>query len=155
MRHKYIKHINPAWKEKLNFTIEANIDPDISQTQIGHEQLFCRQISDYIFEVCCIPFFIYNISLGDEVKTDSNYSVIEVTKKSGHFTFRVWFGDSKSTTIRDDVIEKAKELLCPFEWYSCNLMAIDAPTDGFAKKISNYLQEKEDSGLLTYETGRI
>jgi Domain of unknown function (DUF4265) len=155
MKSKTLQHLNPIWGEKANFIIGARLSQDVSETEIRWEQLWSRKISDGIFEICCIPFFVYNISLGDEVRTDAEHWITGVTKPSGHFTFRVWFGDSTNTTIRDEVNSKVEELQCLFEWYSCNLMAIDTPTDSLAKMISNYLQEKEDSGLLTYETGRI
>jgi hypothetical protein len=34
-----------------------------------YEQLFGRRIGEDRFEVCCIPFFLYDIALGDIVTT--------------------------------------------------------------------------------------
>ncbi len=146
--HKYITHPDPVWQEKVNFVIEGTIIPPVPERQVGHEQLFCRQISADRFEICCIPFFLYNISLGDEVKTDASYSIIEVVKESGHYTFRVWFGDTQSETIRDEVIIEVEGMHGLVEWYTDNLLAIDVPSLKLARRISGYLLEKQEAGEL-------
>jgi hypothetical protein len=37
------------------------------------EQLWARQVGDRRFEICCIPFFVYDMALGDVVETDANH----------------------------------------------------------------------------------
>jgi hypothetical protein len=118
------------------------------------EQLWSRKISDNYYEICCIPFFLYDISLGDEVKTDRDYWILEVTKRSGHFTFRVWLGNSDDYMKREDLIDTINKLGCLFEWYSSKLLAIDTPNESIARQLSGYLLEKEQSGWFTYETGK-
>ena len=41
------------------------------------------------FEVCCIPFFLYDVSLGDVVATNPDYVLDRVVRASGRYTFRV------------------------------------------------------------------
>mgnify|MGYP001765574639 CR=1 FL=1 len=154
MEPKTITHLYPVWREKANFVIGAKnlkITPEDSN---AWEQLWSRKISDNIFEICCIPFFTYDVSLGDEVRTDQEYWIIEVKKRSGHFTFRVWFGNSENPNIREEIVSKVNELNCLFEWYSYNLLAIDSATPDLAKQISGILYEKEQSGQLIFETGQ-
>jgi hypothetical protein len=154
MEIKTIKHLNPVWREKANFIIGAKCTNATAEDSNSWEQLWSRKISDDTFEICCIPFFLYDISLGDEVKTDQDYWINDVIKRSGHFTFRVWFGNSTNPNIREEIIDRVNGLGCLFEWYSNNLLAIDAPTEDLAKQISGFLYEKEQIGLLIYETGR-
>lgn len=44
--------------------------------------------------MCCIPFFVYDVALGDVVATspegDGKYIVEKVVQPSGRFVFRVW-----------------------------------------------------------------
>jgi hypothetical protein len=155
METKTIKHLNPVWREKANFIIGGKCTNAAAEDSNTWEQLWSRKITDDIFEICCIPFFLYDISLGDEVKTDQDYWIFEVIQRSGHFTFRVWFGNSTNPNIREEIIDKVNGLGCLFEWYSNNLLAIDAPTADLAKQMSGLLYEKEQIGLLIYETGRI
>ena len=95
------------------------------------------------------------MALGDEVETDSEGYVIErVLKPSGGYTFRAWFGDSSEAGARDEVIEALRELGSEFEWYSENLLAIDAADDARAQAVADFLQEREQLGHLAFETGR-
>ncbi len=54
-------HTHPAWQEKANFIIQAEVEHG-GANQI-REQLWVRQLSDTRFEVCCIPFFIFDLAL--------------------------------------------------------------------------------------------
>jgi hypothetical protein len=42
--------------------------------------LWARQVGDRRFEICCIPFFLYDVALGDVVETDENYSLVRVVR---------------------------------------------------------------------------
>ena len=110
MEDKTLVHLNPVWREKANFIIGAKCMPRKDSDSRCWEQLWSRQITDNHFEVCCIPFFVYDLALGDEVETDSNYLIVQVVKPSGHYTFRVWFGDSPEPNIRGDVIAEVTRL---------------------------------------------
>jgi hypothetical protein len=149
-------HLSPVWRERANFIIVARITDD----ELPHawEQLWARQIDHSRFEICCIPFFLYDIALGDEVETadqeGKNYVVQRVLKDSGHYTFRVWFGSSSSPAALNDVIEKVAKLGCALEWSSKSLLGVDAESSEAAQKLANFLDEREQLGELFYETGR-
>ncbi len=155
MIKKWVKHTQPVWQEKANFIIGANTgDIDQYGNEIW-EQLWSRQISENSYEVCCIPFFIYNISLGDEVSTGTDYIISGVIKPSGHYTFRVWFGDTPDPEIREIVIKELTENDCLYERYSYNLIAVDAPNMETAQAVASYLRTMEDKKLLVFETGKL
>ena len=83
-------HQDPVWRERSNFITAAPI-PDGGD--IETEQLWARKDDDGL-EICCIPFFVYDLALGDVVETDDDYLVRQVVRQSGRFVFRVWFGES-------------------------------------------------------------
>jgi hypothetical protein len=149
-------HEAPVWRDRANFIISANIRKE--DLPRSWEQLWARQIDENRFEVCCIPFFSYDLALGDEVETgpeDGKRFVIQrLVKASGRYTFRVWFGDSKDPGIRTEVISKLRELDLLVEWSSQNLLAIDAPDSESAQRIADYLNKEHQSKRLIYETGR-
>jgi hypothetical protein len=144
-------HEQPVWRERSNFIINAAL-PE----QERFEQLWCNQLTDDRFEVCCIPFFLYDVALGDVVRTapacGRTYVFREVLEPSGRFVFRVWFGDSFHP--RDDVAAELQARGALLEWSSRNLLAVDARDAALAQQIAVYLQEKEDAGQLAYETGK-
>ena len=118
------------------------------------EQLWARQIDSYRFEVCCIPFFVYDLALGDEVETDEFYRFRRVLKPSGRYVFRLWFGDSVQPIDPDQLSGALTKIGCQTEWSSNNLLAVDAATTATAEAVAEYLQEQEKQRRLTYETGR-
>jgi hypothetical protein len=138
-----------VWRDRSNFVIAAAV-PDGGETKT--EQLSARQIDKHRFEICCIPFFVYDLALGDVVETDADYVVQRVVKPSGRYVFRVWFGDSPDP--RDDNVEALSAVGSLMEWSSPNLLAVDAVDEEHAKLVADLLAEWERDTRLIYETGR-
>lgn len=145
------RHHNPVWQERADFIITALISIEPNKNE--WEQLWARRVHGNHFEVCCIPFFTYDLSLGDEVEVDENHVFCRVSKPSGHFTFRAWFGESNDPEDRNRLSELLRTMHCEFEWSSANLMAIDAATHEIAVTIAEMLAELQADGKLTFETG--
>lgn len=144
-------HEHPVWRERANFIIAVTIERG------RWEQLWARQVGEHRFEICCIPFFAYNLALGDEVETapenGRQYMVQRVAKPSGHYTFRGWFDASSELTARENVVVEAEQLGCAHERWASRLVAFDAGDPTTAQRLADYLQEQEDQGVLIYETG--
>ncbi len=154
MEEKTFVHLNPIWHDKANYIIGARCFPNKDSDTQGWEQLWSRQLTSNRFEICCIPFFVYDLALGDEVEIDSDYMIRRVTRWSGHYTFRVWFGDSPESSIRDEVIAEVTCLGGLMEWYSQKLLGIDAASASQAQDIADFLFQKQQVGHLIYETGK-
>ena len=146
VRQMEIVHNNPVWREKANFIVGASL-PEDDRT----EQLWARQLGERHFQVCCVPFFVYDVALGDVVETDANYDVERVVERSGRFVFRVWFGESFHP--RQEIADELERLGALLEWSSTNLIAVDARDENAAQLIANYLDQQERVGRLTFETG--
>jgi hypothetical protein len=152
-----ITHEDPVWRERANFIIAARINTEDTSARWKWEQLWAKQISEDHFEICCIPFYVHDLALGDVVETglegEERYVIQRVIKQSGHYTFRVWFTDPDA---RETVPEEIVRLGCLIEWRwsTSNFLAIDASTDILAQTIANLLYEREQLGYLEYETGR-
>jgi hypothetical protein len=137
-------HLNPVWRARANFIIDANIESGDSARR--YEQLWARKLTGDGFEICCIPVFAYDLALGDEVITrregERLYVVDRVVKPSGRFTFRVWFGDSPNPGVRDTVIEYLDTPGVLYEWYSPNLLAVDAESEEIAQAVADFLKRR-------------
>jgi Domain of unknown function (DUF4265) len=147
----FAAHDQPVWRDRANFLIQARIDAEGSPRRF--EQLWARQMENHRFEICCIPFFLYNVSLGDVVEKDTNTQLVRVVEPSGRFVFRVWFGESFHP--RGKVVDELTDLAALSEWYSANLLAVDAADEDAAQLVADYLAEEERAGRLIYETGRL
>jgi hypothetical protein len=156
MKHpqEFVLHQDPVWRERSDFIIHAEL-PEKDRPK-KFEQLFVKQLDAHRFELCCIPFFVYNLALGDVILTSprsgKRYVVSSVTKPSGRFVFRVWSG--KSFQPRYELANRLKELGCLIEWSSRNLLAVDAVDAQHAQIVADFLAERERAGELLYETGR-
>lgn len=155
MQSKIVVHTNPVWRDRSDFIIAGRIDSD--NTQLSMEQLWARQLDDFTFEICCIPFFLYDLALGDVVRTsssgDDKYVVDSVVRKSGRFVFRVWFSSVTDTSELESYLTQLGAL-CERRSPSSQLLAIDAGNDKVAHAVANALQKREEQGELTYETGQ-
>lgn len=148
-------HLSPVWRDKADFVIQGIVEDDSPSEE--REQLWARQVSEDRFEICCIPFFAYDLALGDIVETglegDVRYVVQRVVQPSGHYTFRVYFKDRSRPTLRGEVLDEMERLGCLVEWSSEDMLAIDAPPD-IAQTVADFLYERHLLGYLEYETGR-
>jgi hypothetical protein len=140
-------HETPVWRDRADFVIGAPIH-DAERA----EQLWARQVGEQRFEICCIPFFIKDVALGDVVETDAEYDVTRVVERSGRYVFRVWFGESFHP--RQKVADELSELGALLEWSSANLLAVDAVDRPHAQVIADYLEAQERADRLRYDTGR-
>ncbi len=154
-----IAHEAPAWREKADSLVAAWIGdrPGEAGSRWQWEQIWARKVGGDRFEVCCIPFFVYDLALGDEVETtrrEGRDLVVErVAKPSGHATYRVWFQDP---AMRGDLAGEIRDAGCLTEWRSLtsNLLAIDAPSQDLARRLAGLLAAREKEGGIVYETGR-
>ena len=143
-------HAEPAWRERSDFIIAAEIESE--GTGIDREQLWARRVDDRHFELCCIPFFVYDLALGDVVETDPDYLVTGVSTASGRYVFRVHskqFADQGG-----DLTGRLTEMGALLEWSSSTLLAVDARDLAHAQQVADLLQERENLGQLVYETGK-
>jgi hypothetical protein len=150
----YVTHNHPVWRDRSDFIIHVPLPEDDKPWRF--EQLFARRISEDEFEVCCIPYFAYDMALGDIVRTSARgsrkYVVEEVVTRSGRFVFRVWFGSQEAD--RQFVAEQLTEMGALLEWRTINLLAVDAANEQLAQVVANWLQNQENLGNLVYETGK-
>jgi hypothetical protein len=153
-QEEFAVHQDPVWRERANFIIHAELLHEDHPKRF--EQFWVRQLSDDRFEVCCIPFFISNLALGDVVATspkgDLRYVMTTVVRQSGRYVLRVWFG--RSFHPRGQITGELQALGSLIEWSSLNLLAVDAADDEHAQLVADFLMEREKTGQLAYETGR-
>lgn len=144
-------HLEPVWRDRANFIINAALE------ESGRfEQLWARQVSDNEFELCCIPFFLYDVSLGDIVRTSPRYgrqyTFETVVHPSGRRVFRLFF-DRAPKTRRDAVVSRLTEHGSLLEWSGSNLLAVDVADPAGAQQVETYLRDRESAGWVIYERG--
>lgn len=144
-------HQLPVWRDRADFVFAAHIGTKDGKNE--WEQLWGKKTAPQRFILCCIPFFIYDIALGDEVETDEDFVLRRVLQHSGQVTFRVWFGSQDAIT-RQELVREIEAMKPSMEWSSENLLALSTFGEIEAQKLADYLRSCEEKGLLQYESGR-
>ncbi|MFK3835756.1 DUF4265 domain-containing protein [Microbacterium sp. NPDC087868] len=145
-------HASPIWRERANFILQARLEEPWR-----YEQLWTRRISETEVEVCCIPFFLYDVALGDRVSTRAegpwNHIFDRVVEDAGHYGFRVFF---PAGTHRHEgtLIAEVRDLGALVEISSKSLLAIDSYDEAHAQIIADYLLAAEREFGIVYETSR-
>jgi hypothetical protein len=108
--------------------------------------------------ICAVPFWVYDLNLGDEValieSAEGAPVVAGVVVDGGNYTFRVRFDDAADDDVR------WRELMVGLEPFGCwvdvrsrGFLAVSAPPTQ-AQAVADYLDEREQRGDLLFETGR-
>ena len=154
---KIATHDYPVWREKADFIIASRLGEELGiDDLLGREQLWARKVDSNSFELCCIPFFVYGLALGDIVGTQRfgsrQYVVDEVISPSGHRTFRVFF---ESLLRWNEIIDEITLPGCAVEvrWQRCKLIAVDAASANECQSLRSYLTELEKRNEISWETG--
>jgi Domain of unknown function (DUF4265) len=153
-------HQEPIWRDRANSIIMVDVSDEGNPPR--WEQLWPREVESHRYQLCCIPFFAYDLALGDivdtETKGEHQYAVRSVVEESGHSTFRIWFGNSSGPDghreggIHHRVLADLTAQGALMEWSSHNLLAVDVEPK-IVQQIPNYLWGLEQQGTLEYETG--
>lgn len=140
-----ITHPDAVWRDRADHVLNLTVESERIR-----EQVWGRLLSNGNFELCCIPFFAYNYSLGDEVAA-TDYQIQSVVQESGRYVFRVMLVSASDAP-------SLQALLAPFETLielnGTRLYAIDVPNEAIASELSGVLLQAETEGWLHYETGR-
>jgi len=143
-------HNEPVWQERADRLIYAKIEHK-GDHEI-REQLWAKFIDNERFEICCIPFFIFDLALGDEVSitlTNENHGLIDkVIRRSNHQTYWIWFNNLANDTICVEVQKKITAIGCLFEWYSNTLLAVNVVSASQANLLLDTVIDETKSGFL-------
>jgi len=142
-------HPFPAWRHKADYILRARLPED--DMPYLYEQLWGKKTDvPHVYELCCVPLFLYGLALGDILSTDETSTVIAIVKESGHKTFRVAMDcDDEALIGLFDAIVATGGLV---EQYSDTLCAVDAIPDA-AQQVEHLLKELETRGQIQYENG--
>ena len=107
--------------------------------------------------ICAVPFWIYDLSLGDEVAViPSAEGPLVATGLRHHadaFTFRVSWTHPHPHQPWLGLMQELESHDCWFDVRSESFLALSAPGQ-HAQAVADYLAAQETRGSFQYETGR-
>jgi hypothetical protein len=116
------------------------------------EQFWTRRVSNTVFEIACIPFFTYGISLGDKVRINEDGVIEQVVEKSGHKTMRVAVvNKSNQDHIHKALHEWVANTGLLYEWYAPGYLAVDVPPVSQKRLDMSLLDQLSNAGEICTE----
>ena len=124
------------------------------------ESIWVRKIRGRRYEVCTIPYFAYNMSLGDIVQCGPDEDGIglfveQVLKKSGNRTVRVGFEVAEGG--RHPEAKKFRRFLqrhgIEYDYDDAGLISINVPSDEVYEKIQKRLKKMPENAQMIWEDG--
>lgn len=154
MEDQCLTHPFPAREERGNTIIHALVEE--SPAEALWEELWVRDLGSNMFEVCCIPLWVRNLSIGDIVAAtpDSKKGWIlkEVIQPSGDCTFRIWFAEPPAEEVMKRLHDELRAFGCLLEWRSDRLWGVSCRPES-AQTVRDLLMDWERRGIIEYETG--
>ncbi len=146
-----VVHLSPSWRSKANFLLFGAIDLEGEERW---EQLWARQVAENEFELCCVPFFLYDLSLGDVVETETRegrrFVISSRVKASGLHTVRAWYSADASEDDKERFLELLRDSAVAMEWHSKRLLAF-ACVSAEVNRFVDFLGKEQESGVLKFE----
>lgn len=122
------QHNSPVWAAEADSKICVSLSeygmPDKTET------LDVKSISDNTYLICCVPFFVDGIALGDLVRWDTEKQNVSLVKSGERKVIRI----AATNDLADDSVWSfihawvEKERLF-HEWKSGSYIAIDVPNN--------------------------
>jgi hypothetical protein len=151
---KIAAHASPIRRPVPSFMLRVSLDE--VEGEDNYEQLWTRRLGEDRFEVCCIPFFAYDLALGDVVHADSGtgYVIRSVEERSGNGVVRVAVRHREDVAAMHlrlhDLLGKLEYL---HEWFAPGYVAVSLepgrPHDEFYAGLAELGDAVEVERILT------
>jgi hypothetical protein len=144
-------HDEPVARERTNYIVRLDLAAD---GMPGHfEQMWTRTEDKQRFELCCIPFFTYGLSLGDVI-TVGEHGAYRVDSKAGHRTLRFAIQDQEFAHRRHEELHGALAVtgaLMELRGHALGYGAIDIVTQIQADAVIEVLRPLAENATLMWE----
>lgn len=154
MHEHFVTHESPLLGAEADLIVLAEVEAD--DEGVRHmEQLWCKRSGEGSAVMCCVPFFLYGVALGDEVAVEKDRTgrlvVGRVLRRSGRTVFRVIL-HSEEPYARE-AVQRLERWGAALEWWIDSYVALDLPSSEARARAAEDLDPLEASGLLEYEFG--
>jgi Domain of unknown function (DUF4265) len=147
-----VTHDEPAARSRTNYILRLSLAADGLPGR--YEQVWTRTEDKVSFELCCIPFFTYDLSLGDVIRKTTDDGEYEIVSKSGHRTIRFAMQDEKFRHEGHDALHASiasAGCLAEFRGHMLGYGAIDIVDEHQSESVQAALIALAEQGLLMWE----
>ncbi|MFI5676912.1 DUF4265 domain-containing protein [Streptomyces cellulosae] len=119
------------------------------------EQMWLRPLAEDRFEVCCIPFRVYGMALGDAVRLHGGRFVENVVASSGRLVFRVFFAEPRPPVTGGDSRDALREAISSggflAEWSGDRHVAVDIPEGADPSRLFSSVEQEVQNESAFWE----
>ncbi|MCX0245655.1 DUF4265 domain-containing protein [Streptomyces drozdowiczii] len=118
------------------------------------EQVWLKSIGGEEYEMCCLPFRVYGLALGDVVRLDLTSRIVSrIKRRSGNRVFRLFFpvsiADREFRSVKRTIVSRIENSGLLAEWSGPRHVAIDVPVSGSIDSVWEVVRENE--GVILWE----
>ena len=150
--NRELTHRYPVWRDEADFVVMHALD---GSEPMDFEQLWAAQCGGDRYRICCIPFFVYGLSLGDVVRCEAahgyDHCATEIVEASPRSTFRLYSADGIDDHA--EIMKALESVGALVERSSRSMIAVDAADEQICLAAVELLQDFETSGRGLYEVG--
>ena len=149
---KIVTHDEPVARERANYIVRLSLTADGMPGNF--EQVWTRTEDNEQFELCCIPFFTYGLSLRDVIAITDKHGTYRVESKGGHRTIRFAMQDQEFAHRHHETFHgalAATGVLMEIRGHASAYGAIDIATQDQAAAVIEVLRPLAESATLVWE----
>ncbi|MGW0938930.1 DUF4265 domain-containing protein [Streptomyces sp. NPDC002666] len=150
---KYIVHDDPAIISTDQYIAMVDLAPFGFAQHM--EQMWLGVIGDGTYEVLCIPFRVYGMSLHDIVELDGDDVVERIVRPSRHRTMRGLIGPAVSAEGIAEISASIRELVEASgflsEWSGHRHVAIDIPAEVDSQELQKFFASQREAERVYWE----
>jgi hypothetical protein len=141
-----IVHPAPAWGDRADGMVRGRTGSGWASRD---EELPARQVGPASYELCCIPFVVTGLALGDIVEVDPAGFVNQVVEPSGRATFGALLlsGERDASSLDRDLA--GSDVLV--EWSSSIRLSLSMKSPTGAEALATSLDRLVAEGLIEYD----
>ncbi|MFN8526229.1 MAG: DUF4265 domain-containing protein [Chloroflexota bacterium] len=152
MTDRSFAHAEPAWADQADAVFERPIWSGNGTTGMT-ESLACASQPDGSLVLCCVPFYTYNLALGDRFRPATyplSQDEVDVVERRGAVTFRVWLRPEATAEDRARIVPGILDGVDAAEWATPDLLAVSV-LDTNAPSLFDRLLDARARGFVLFE----
>ena len=140
-----MQHPMTSWAENPNYVLEGS---GFYGNVLVTEQLWANILGEGLFELACLPFYLYGFALGDHVSVESD-GTLKCVHSSGRKLYRVLFNQPCEISLGID--SRVDAMGGKTEWFNAKFVAVDCPPSE-ANQLEGWLNQLKRATPLEWES---
>ena len=140
--------------QKIRFYLQQKEEDGVLWPPCESEGIWAFALGDGLFRLDNVPFYVHGVNVDDVVRAEERGEdapvFLEVIRRSGHSTYRVWKEDEETS---NEMLSILKDGGCYIERAGDELVAIDIPPGPDAPVLARLIFATAEEGVWDVDEG--